>query len=358
MERKNGHTLLIGPGLNKEGTNLGGATRSYENLLKYYRKHNISHKEMYTHKVRKFPRPIYLTIQYFRFIWKADIVFMNLSQNGTRFLGPVIYMLSVMLGRKVVLRPFGSALKEIYQKASRIERWVMRSTILKAHILYLQTEELLQFFTPISRNVKQLKTSRRKPEPTLIKNNPVFNKKFVFIGQLKPSKGIDQLCEAIEQLDSTYTVDIYGPLISPVYEHLANAKYYKGPLLKEREVLSTLSQYDVLILPTFYEGEGYPGVIVEAYSLGIPVITTRWKSIPEIVQDGLTGFLVSPQSTNDLVNAITKYDAQSHSQMSKNARESYLRNFQSEEVMQRVITEIEELRGSWKTADSPGRQYV
>jgi glycosyltransferase involved in cell wall biosynthesis len=77
---------------------------------------------------------------------------------------------------------------------------------------------------------------------------------------------------------------------------------YKGVLTSD-QVYKELFNYDALILPTFYEGEGYPGVIIEAYSHGIPVIATRWRSIPEIVTDE-TGILIPTHSAEALGQAI------------------------------------------------------
>ncbi len=67
--------------------------------------------------------------------------------------------------------------------------------------------------------------------------------------------------------------------------------------------MRTLSKYDEVLLPTYYPGEGYPGIIIEAYSVGIPVITTKWKSIPEIADDTCALF-VEPRSAQALYEAM------------------------------------------------------
>src|SRR5262249_42486224 len=67
--------------------------------------------------------------------------------------------------------------------------------------------------------------------------------------------------------------------------------------------IQTLTRYDALILPSYAEVEGYPGVILEAYCAGIPVIATRWGGIPEIVTDE-TGILVEPRDVASLAKAM------------------------------------------------------
>jgi glycosyltransferase involved in cell wall biosynthesis len=62
-------------------------------------------------------------------------------------------------------------------------------------------------------------------------------------------------------------------------------------------------KYDALILPTHYQGEGYPGVIIEAYCIGMPVICTNWQSLPEIV-DVSSGILINPKDSESLYRAM------------------------------------------------------
>ena len=65
---------------------------------------------------------------------------------------------------------------------------------------------------------------------------------------------------------------------------------YKG-VLQPEEVLGTLKKYDVLIFPTHYEGEGCPGILVEALSVGLPILASNWKYNDEFVENGVNGFL-------------------------------------------------------------------
>ncbi len=110
-------------------------------------------------------------------------------------------------------------------------------------------------------------------------------------------------------LTSDYTFDIYGPIkdskigLDMFQKSKAN---YKG-VLKPDEVVAKLKNYDVLVLPTNDEQEGYPGIIVEALGLGVPVIASRIRSIPEIVGKH-NGVLIEPKSYIDLYNAIKSFN--------------------------------------------------
>jgi glycosyltransferase involved in cell wall biosynthesis len=68
-------------------------------------------------------------------------------------------------------------------------------------------------------------------------------------------------------------------------------------------VRSEILRSRVLLLPSF--GEGLPVIIMEALALARPVITTRIAGIPELVVDGVNGWLISSGNLNQIVEAMT-----------------------------------------------------
>jgi glycosyltransferase involved in cell wall biosynthesis len=68
---------------------------------------------------------------------------------------------------------------------------------------------------------------------------------------------------------------------------------------------------DVLCLPSL--NEGLPNVALEAMACGLPVVASRVGGVPEIVHEGVNGFLVAPSDPNALAEALrralaTKWD--------------------------------------------------
>ena len=63
---------------------------------------------------------------------------------------------------------------------------------------------------------------------------------------------------------------------------------------------------DMLAFPTFYYYETMGTVLLEAMQAGVPVVTTRRASIPEIVHDGEHGLLVNEQDAADLAEKILR----------------------------------------------------
>jgi glycosyltransferase involved in cell wall biosynthesis len=69
--------------------------------------------------------------------------------------------------------------------------------------------------------------------------------------------------------------------------------------------------------------EGTPNVLLEAMASGLPVVSTRVAGVPEIVQDGRTGYLRNPDDLDGLVAAVTKLitNAQLRAEMGQQARD-------------------------------------
>ena len=109
-------------------------------------------------------------------------------------------------------------------------------------------------------------------------------------------------------------IDFYGQIDSCDNEYFQEniQKYdfisYKGSLLPAK-IHSTLSLYDILLLPTHYYTEGFPGSVLDAYYAGIPVIVTNWKYANEFVVNEKSGFIIPFENgEKELINTIIKLE--------------------------------------------------
>jgi len=88
------------------------------------------------------------------------------------------------------------------------------------------------------------------------------------------------------------------------------------------------------VLPSWMEGETFPLCLLEAALIGLPAIGARWHGIPSIIEDGRTGFLVTPQDPHDLAEAIDRFltDPLLYPAMSARARQRALANYTAGKV--------------------------
>lgn len=107
-------------------------------------------------------------------------------------------------------------------------------------------------------------------------------------------------------LDKYVKIDFYGQKTDTYFDEYLNdieIYQYKG-VLQPNEVIPTLKKYDAHIFPSHYEGEGCPGILVEALSVSLPIIASDWKYNNEFVTNGDSGFLCDPFNANEYIEAI------------------------------------------------------
>ncbi len=120
-----------------------------------------------------------------------------------------------------------------------------------------------------------------------------------FVGQLDERKGIGVLLTAFRDImQAIPTARLVmvgrGPLQEMVESEIKMFGWQDAIVLPgfEDDIASVMQAIDVLLLPSYWEGFGI--VLIEAMAAGKPAISTLTSSMPEIVADGETGFLIEP----------------------------------------------------------------
>lgn len=242
----------------------------------------------------------------FRYLPWASVLSFQASVKGAVLFGPFVHLTTRLFRKQWIFRGFGGDIDTWHRQAGLFARRVFDSTVLHADILLLERKSTVEYFkTRTASVVEWFPNSRHRLGDISSLPGATSQFRFVFVGHVKPAKGIGEIIAAAKMLLVTrVTVDVYGPLQEGVSDSWFNDSpvRYRG-LLPEDEVVRTMGNYDALLLPTYWEGEGHPGVILEAYCAGIPVIATRWGGIPEIVTSE-TGILVEPRDVEGLARAM------------------------------------------------------
>lgn len=128
-----------------------------------------------------------------------------------------------------------------------------------------------------------------------------------FLGRLDQPKGLDVLIAACEGLASSrWTLDIGGGGV-PQYERDIRARA-TSPNIRFRgrvDATNFLGSIDVLVVPSLLN-DSLPLVIIEAFAAGVPVIGTRMGGIPEVIDEGRTGFLVPANDVDALRSTLVR----------------------------------------------------
>lgn len=144
------------------------------------------------------------------------------------------------------------------------------------------------------------------------------NKKvrFLFLSRINPLKGCDYIINCAKKLNiqfsSDFEIDFYGEIASNYSDFITKIDAlpnvnYKGFIdLRKSENYNLLAQYDVMLFPTYWPGEGFPGILIDAFIAGLPVIASDWHLNRDIISNGKTGFLVRANDEEDLYRMMSK----------------------------------------------------
>ncbi len=160
-------------------------------------------------------------------------------------------------------------------------------------------------------------TSKFKPINQNVRDKYNLNDKFMIlsIGRLVKRKGFDIAIKAMSHLRDVKDILLVivgdGPeklnLIKLTKKLSLERKVMMLGYLPDEEIPKIYSAADVLVAPFRVLGkdlEGFPLVLQESQACGTPVITTSTAGIPDLVDDGKSGYLVSPESVKEIANKI------------------------------------------------------
>ncbi len=119
--------------------------------------------------------------------------------------------------------------------------------------------------------------------------------RFLYLGLMGPAKGLPLLLQLWNEYELHQKAELWlvGPTPTPFNLDLLKGPgiTYKGKLPHD-QLPPLLNDCDCMVFPSFFDGFGQ--VILEAMAAGLPVITTTATAGPDIIENGVDGFLVSP----------------------------------------------------------------
>jgi len=157
-------------------------------------------------------------------------------------------------------------------------------------------------------------------------------KKLLFVGGIEPRKGLHYLIRALFLTNKDVEVTIAGAgSLGRRYEAYLKNMIAKLNVQKQVKFLGIVDEKekwklyrfsDAFILPSIHEAFGL--VILEAMSVGLPVIASNVGGIPEIIKDGYNGLLFEPRNPKDLAEKINTLlnDSEMRERISRNAKRS------------------------------------
>lgn len=168
---------------------------------------------------------------------------------------------------------------------------------------------------------------------------------FVYVGRLSKEKG---LLEFLELLDGTERAAIVGE--GELSEELVNEYGSQSNItifgfVDNEKIKGLMQRAKYLVIPSLWY-ENNPVIVMEAYSVGVPVIGSRVGGIPEIVIDSETGYLVNfsrKELARSQLSSALDLNQDEYNRLSANAARFYEAHFTVETHVTKLISIYEKL---------------
>lgn len=242
---------------------------------------------------------------------KQKYVLIAVSRKGRNLLYPFILFKHTISRCKYACVVIGGKAVDSFQNKSSIK------ALHQADLVTVETEGLkaqMEEAYGLSNvhwmpNYKELKANTPQIDQRSFHKSTL---RMVFLSSMRDLKGVRTLFDAFRkcrEIGLNVELDYYGPLKEDFNRSLLdNIESTEGVrycgAVDNDNVLSIMSQYHVFVFPTEHPHEGFPAVLVEALSVGLPVIASDINYNGEIVRDEENGFIFCHGSVDQLVDKI------------------------------------------------------
>jgi glycosyltransferase involved in cell wall biosynthesis len=265
------------------------------------------------------------------------------SPNRVPFYRDIMLLSCIRLFTNNIIFQFHSGgLEKLYPKLNFIEKWFFKR-------VYQKPLVAIALLPSLQKEVEWTNPHKSVSIPNGIED--VFSKfvkyskekeanhlNVLFVGNIKKEKGIYDIIESVGLLKGKVLINltVVGDWHSEVEKRDIENKVNELGLKEHIHFLGVLkgdqkwqvyANSDVFCLPTF-ENEAMPITLLEAMMFALPVITTKWRAIPDMLEDGKEGFLVpikNPEAISAKLSILHEYERRKI--MGKQARESFLAKY-------------------------------
>ena len=245
----------------------------------------------------------------FRFLrtmlnYQVCIVHVHGSKGVSLYRKAVFILLTKWFKKKLIFHCHSGKFDRFYEQGPEIQKFLIKKVISSSDCVIALTERWAVFFTKFvsKKRIKVLpnsvhadlyeyyrKKTRKSKRPTLI-----------FAGIFSENKGIYDLLSVIvrlkEQIPEIRLLLAGDGNITKIKELIkTNAIEDNVEIVgwvSPEKLISLYCESHIFVLPSYYEG--LPMVLIEAMACGLPVVSTRVGGIPEIIEEGINGFLIMP----------------------------------------------------------------
>lgn len=249
---------------------------------------------------------------------EAENIIILPAENGLRVFAPLLVLFNCVYGKKLHYIVIGGWLPTFLQNKKYLFRALKHFTG-----IYVETNTMKKvlnnggmdnvYVIPNCKNIKILE----KKELPLLYEEPY---KLCTFSRVMKEKGIEDAVKSVVEINQqygrvVYSLDIYGQIeptqaewFSELQKQFPEYVKYLG-MVPYNQSTDVLKNYFALLFPTYYEGEGFAGTLIDAMAAGLPTIASNWKYNSEIIKNGKTGMIIEKDLKESLCDLMTNVDA-------------------------------------------------
>lgn len=258
-------------------------------------------------------RPLAFLWESFRLIADSDVVIIAPADRGYKTFVPILMFFNRLYHRKLVHLVIGGFLPALLEQNPQYCEYEK-----KFDSIFVQTENIKKDLEKLGinnihylTNLKRLK-KRNVDDIKLEMNDDI---KACVFSRINKDKGVEDAIAAVKIVNERLgaqrvTLDFYGLLpesykarFDQLLKENEGLIEYKG-IVDYNTTVDVLSRYYVMLFPTYYHGEGFPGNVVDAYNSALPIIATDWLYNKDVIKNGRNGILVPIQNPNAIADAL------------------------------------------------------
>lgn len=175
---------------------------------------------------------------------------------------------------------------------------------------------------------------------------------FCFVGRIVKDKGTDELICTFSKLSDEFEnislllVGNYENDLDPISENSIHTIQNSKNIIEvgyQNDIRPYLASSDCFVLPTYREG--FPNVVLQACSMGLPCIVTNINGCNEIIQDNINGLIVEPKNEDDLYEAMKRFLDEKNlaDKLSSNTRKDIIDKYDRKQFFKYLLDEYNEV---------------
>lgn len=260
-------------------------------------------------------QPLRLIRTFVKHAKNSSIMIMLPAWNGVDVFSRLLVYAKQKYGIKIFYDVIGGWLPDKINKKQRLKK-----VLANFDAIFVETQSMKNVLLDENIiNVAVMNNFKRLNSVSVdnLKVNYTYPLKICTFSRVVKEKGIEDAIKAVIKINENkkavllqldifgYVYEAYKNEFGELMKDVPSYIKYKGVVLPN-ESTGVLKDYHALLFPTHFYTEGIPGTIIDAYAAGIPVISAKWCSFSDVIDDGETGIGYEFDSFRDLEHSLNR----------------------------------------------------